>query len=558
MWFRRLCILVLAASAATPGCRPSYHSYEVGELEEERVAKAVKAIAAGIEGVNPDQCVSTLAPGYRDAEFDPGRMETRTSPDGVTVAYWRPNAPEGFLLEMDAARLRDWFAKYIAQWSVPSRALAKIREIQFNEEENSAEAVFFIDVYGLTAAGEGREDLLWVRLKLEEEGNAWFIHRFRIESWTCTFAAKAQFRDVSREVNGSWPHDDHPTALGFRPIPEQTADCGLACGDYDQDGDDDVYLCNGKRDTLLRNRGDGTFEDVTEAAGLGRESEETRHALIADFDNDGWPDLYVANNRMPCRLWKNNGDGTFRDVTETSGVDYVGFCTTASAIDFDRDGLLDIFQSLYGNFYTEFPLPPVYTGEPDRLYRNLGNMRFEEVGEKVGVGDRGWTLGATWGDSNNDGWPDLLLANDFGDKVLYINDHGVDFEDIAEDAGMQDRGFGMSASFGDIDNDGDLDAHFSNMYSNTNWIFTRPELLPMPRILSFIRNMVLRTLEEMTRGNSLFVNEGDGRWRNVTKDAGIEYGQWAWSSEFFDYDVDGDVDIFCLNGFISGTDAEDL
>jgi len=540
------------------GCAPSLRTYEVGELEEERVQKAMKAIAAGIESRDAALCVSCFVPDYSDPAFDPWKATVSVAPDGVVLTTYAPAGPDG-LRAMNLEGMQKTWAEYIAGWKVVSRALAKIRRVTVDETGLAATGRFYLDVYGLSAGGEAREDCIHLETSLVKKADRWWITGLRYDlPFYGTMGARAQFRNVSVEANAAWPHEPHPEARGYLPIPEQTADCGLACGDYDGDGLYDVYLCNGRSNRLLRNKGDGTFEDVTEKAGVADIQGESRGALLADFDNDGHPDLYVSNNRTPCSLFHNNGDGTFTNVTQGSGIEFVGFSTSCTAADYDKDGLLDIYHCNYGNFYEEFPLPPVETGEPNLLFHNLGGMKFEEVGEKAGVDDRGWTLAAAWGDPNNDGWPDILVANDFGDKRIFLNDGEGGFEEASEDTGIIDRNFGMSAAFGDVDNDGDFDIYFSNMYSNTNWIFQRNELLPVPWFLGWLRKDILSTLDEMTRGNTFFINNGDGTFTNATLDTGTVYGQWAWGSEFLDYDADGDLDIYCVNGFISGTDSEDL
>ncbi|NUN49534.1 MAG: VCBS repeat-containing protein [Candidatus Brocadiae bacterium] len=546
----------LSLAVLLSACRPSYQNYEVGELPEERIAKAVKPIAAGLEAMDPALCVSRVTPGFRVEDFDDGAWTEIESGDG-TVVFVRGEGPNRRPLDRDA--LQQVFAEYLSGWRVVSRALAKIRDVQFDDDQVRARAHFYLDVYGLSADGGVREDGLNLALDLEFQGDVGWITSLRFES-PCvgTRSRRAQFRNVSREVNGAWPQEKHPDAKGYLPIPEQTADCGLACGDYDGDGLYDVYLLNGRRNTLLRNRGDGTFEDVTDRAGVGNIEGESRGAILADFDNDGHVDLYVSNIRTPCRLYRNNGDGTFTDVTEGSGLGHVGFSTSCAAADYDRDGKLDLYQCIYGNFYEEFPLPPAESALPDRLYRNLGGMKFQEVSEDAGIVQKGWALACTWGDFDGDMWPEILVANDFGEKRLFRNRQDGTFEDISEEIGLLDRNFGMSAAFGDVDNDGDFDMYFSNMYSNTNWIFQRKELLPMPWFLRPLQKKILGTLDEMTKGNAFFLNNGDGTVTNVTRAWGLEYGQWAWGSEFLDYDADGDLDIYCLNGFISGPDAEDL
>ncbi|KAF0244148.1 MAG: hypothetical protein FD180_2776 [Planctomycetota bacterium] len=555
---RKLIPLLLAATVAGCSNEGRLKNYEVGELEEERVQKAVKAISAGLEAGDAEKCVSTLVQGFLQ-DFDEGRMVTLSSSDGMTLSRWE-QAGCATTREMDREGMKKWFVAYLGTWKVVERALAKIRRVDFDGDKPSqATGRFFLDVYGISSGGEAREDLVYLELRFSKAGDAWQISGLQLDRpFMSSHCGKAQFRNVSREVNGAWPHERHPNARGYLPIPEQTADCGLACGDFDGDGWYDVYLLNGRRKRLLRNKGDGTFEDVAEKAGVLELAGESRSALLVDLDNDGDADLYVANNMTPNKLYRNNGDGTFTDVTEGSGIEYVGFSTSCTVADYDRDGNLDIYQCCYGNFYEVLPLPPAFDGQPSRLYRNLGGLKFKEVGEDAGVDETGWTLAATWGDANNDNWPDLLTANDFGVKGLFINQKDGTFEEVAEDAGCLDTNFGMSAAFGDIDNDGDFDIYFSNMYSNTNWIFQRNEVLPMPWFLGWLRNHILGTLDEMTKGNSLFVNNGDGTFTNITGEAGVEYGQWAWGSEFIDYDADGDLDIYCTNGFISGTDAEDL
>jgi hypothetical protein len=555
---RNLVPFVLAVAFAGCNGQSRYKNYEVGELEEERVQKAVKGIASGLESGDPEKCISTFAPDFHEY-FDEGRMVTFSTPDGMTLSHWEPGGCDT-THEVDRAGMKKWFADYLATWVVVERALAKIRRVDIDPDDATlATGRFFLDVYGISSGGEAREDFIYLELRFRKSETDWQIETIELDKpYASSHCGKAQFRNVSREANASWPHERHPDAKGYLPIPEQTADCGLACGDYDNDGWYDVYLLNGRGKKLLRNKGDGTFEDVSEKSGVAEPTTEARSAIFADFDNDGDADLYVANLHTPNKMYRNNGDGTFTDVSKGSGCDFSGWSTSCTAADYDRDGLIDIYQCCYGDFYNQFPLPPAEDGQPNLLFHNLGGLKFEEVGEAAGVNETGWTLSATWGDPNNDGWPDVLSANDFGDKRLFLNRKDGTFEEVGEKSGCRDRNFGMSASFGDIDNDGDFDIYYSNMFSNTNWIFQRRELLPMPWFLKWMQNIILGTLDDMTKGNTLCINNGDGTYTATSLEAGIDYGQWAWGSEFLDYDADGDLDIYCVNGFISGTDSEDL
>ena len=262
---------------------------------------------------------------------------------------------------------------------------------------------------------------------------------------------------------------------------------GLAVIDYDNDGWMDLYVVNGatiesaragnKRfsSALYRNNHDGTFTDVTAKAGVAN-GYWGKGALAADFNNDGFQDLYVVNYG-PNILYLNNRDGTFTDVTAKAGVGDPRWSSAAAAADYDRDGDLDLFVVNYldydlnrlpvsGKFcsYRGIPVacgPRGLKGAGDSLYRNNGDGTFTDVSEQAGVAGREgfYGLGAAWGDYNNDGWPDLFIANDGLPVYLYQNLHNGKFQEHGEAAGMAFtiRGQTMAAmciSLGDYDNDG--------------------------------------------------------------------------------------------------------
>ncbi|HEV2472599.1 MAG TPA: CRTAC1 family protein [Chthonomonadales bacterium] len=262
-----------------------------------------------------------------------------------------------------------------------------------------------------------------------------------------------QFLDVTARAGIHWIHN--PCRTGKKLLPE-TVGGGGGFIDYNNDGLMDILLINGAplpgyhgaapRLALYRNNGNGTFTDVTEQSGLNFHGYGMGLA-VGDYDNDGWPDLFITAVGQ-CRLYHND-HGHFRDVTRSSGIDVKGFCTGAAWIDYDRDGLLDLFVARYVEWSpaTDLPCGPKgarqycppnqYKGAPPALFHNLGNGRFEDVSAKAGIlGHPSKTLSVTPCDLNDDGWPDLYLANDTEPDVLLLNNQNGTFRDVALAGGV--------------------------------------------------------------------------------------------------------------------------
>ena len=337
---------------------------------------------------------------------------------------------------------------------------------------------------------------------------------------------------------------------------------GVSVGDYDGDGLDDIYVSQpeGLPNRLFRNKGDGTFEDVTEAAGVGV-LDRTSQALFADVDNDGDQDLILLTRTGPM-LFRNDGKGHFtRDADAFQfkrGLQ--GSLTSAAMADYDRDGFLDIYLCAYGYFIgvsedkagPPDPYHDALNGSPNVLLHNDGHGRFVEVTDEVGldVNNDRFSFAAAWGDYDGDGWPDLLVANDFGRKNLYHNEGLVDgkvhFKDVAAAAGVEDYGAGMSAAFVDFDNDGRLDVYTGNM-----WTAAGQRVTAAPGFKPDAPPEIREIYRRHTRGNSLFRNRGDGTFEDVTLAARAEFGRWAWSSDAFDFDNDGWQDLYVVNGMFT-------
>ncbi len=318
-----------------------------------------------------------------------------------------------------------------------------------------------------------------------------------------------------------------------------------AAGDYDGDGWIDLYVTNsskGQPNWLYRNNGDGTFTDVAGAAGVAAANDENgvgMDCIWADLDNDRRLDLYIVRWGRDL-IYRNNGDGTFTDVTAAwipGGTPWANG-NAVIALDYDRDGRLDLYV---GNYFREVDLWHLDTtlimhdsfevarnAGRNFLYHQRPDGKFEEVAARLGVDDPGWTLAVGSADVDNDGWPDLYVANDFGPDKLFLNDGSGGFVDVSAAAIGRDTRKGMNVDFGDFNNDGWLDIYVTN----------------------------ITTAEYLKEGNMLWRNNGpDGsgltRFMDISPESHTYNGGWGWGAKFFDYDNDGDLDLFSANGFIS-------
>ncbi len=338
---------------------------------------------------------------------------------------------------------------------------------------------------------------------------------------------------------------------------------GIAAGDFDNDGFDDLYICQpaGLPNRLYRNRGDGTFEDVTEKSGVGV-LDNTACALFADFENKGLQDLLVVCGSGPL-LFLNQGDGTFslkRDAFKFAQPPQ-GTFTHAALADYDKDGRLDIYFCLY-NYYLgldqyHYPVPyfDARNGPPNFLLHNEGNATFSDRTETAGLNanNNRYSFACAWGDCNSNGFPDLYVANDFGRSNLYRNNGDGTFTDVSTDAHVEEVGAGMSASWSDFNNEGHQDIYAANMWSSAGQRASAQKVFH-EKAPEEIRALYRRH----ARGNSLYRNEGDGRFQNISDQAGVEMGRWSWCADFWDFDHDGYPDLYVANGYISGPDRNDL
>jgi hypothetical protein len=329
---------------------------------------------------------------------------------------------------------------------------------------------------------------------------------------------------------------------------------GLAVGDVNGDGLEDVYLCQGGGlpNRLLRQNPDGTVTDIAPPSRIDW-LDDTRAALLVDLDNDGHQDL-VASISGGVILARGDGTGAF---TVRGGMPFDGGYSIAAA-DYDGDGRLDLYVTRYQTSDIALGLPAPYhdanNGPANALFRNEGNLAFADVTERVGLDDNNsrFSFAAAWADGDGDGDLDLYVANDFGRNNLYRNDRGR-FRDVAADAGVEDISAGMGVTWGDPDLDGDLDLYVSNMFSSAGQRITYQRRF-RPTTDADTRSAYQRH----ARGNSLFMNAGDGTFVDATMAAGVWMGRWSWGAQFVDLNNDGLEDLFVPNGFVTNEIVDDL
>lgn len=352
-----------------------------------------------------------------------------------------------------------------------------------------------------------------------------------------------QMVDVTAEAGITFEHN-----LGDPEMTNIVESTGAGCAffDYDGDGDMDIYLVNGcyhpgishpmgrklagkLKNALYRNNGDGTFTDVTDVAGVG-DLGYGMACVAADYDNDGDADLFVTNYG-PSVFYRNNGDGTFSNVTKEVGVENDLFGIGATFFDYDGDGWLDLYVGNYVTYDPDykyyypaeaFPGPLAYKGQPDVLYRNRGDGTYEDATQKAGVyNPEGRAMGVTSCDIDNDGDVDIFVCNDAMENYMYQNNGDGTFTNVALLTGT---GFGQN---------GEATSAMGPEFGDFNLDGLLDLLVP-----------------DMNYG-CLYKNIGDGLYEEMSAQMGLAsvLGQYvSWSGNFFDYDGDGYLDILIVNG----------
>jgi tetratricopeptide (TPR) repeat protein/peroxiredoxin len=398
------------------------------------------------------------------------------------------------------------------------------------------------------------------------------LHRWKVLDETRSRSLAPVFLDVADHAFGGNPSytwqflhgtDYWRTVLDGASGIDIYGHNGVSVADIDGDGLDDLYVCQpaGLPNRLFRNRGDGTFEDITEQSGLGV-LENTACALFADLNNNGRQDLIVVRAGGPL-LFVNLGNGKFRAMPDAFQFANPpqGTFTGAAIADYDRDGRLDIYFCLYSYYQGadqyRYPMPyhDAQNGPPNFMMRNNRDGTFTDVTKKSGL-DRNntrFSFCCAWSDFNGDQWPDLYVVNDFGRKNLYRNNGDGTFTDIAPEAGVEDVGAGMSVCWRDFDNDGKEDLYVADMWTAAGLRISQQE--------NFQKDAGADTralYRKHAMGNSLFHNAGKERFADASARSETAMGRWAWSADAWDFNHDGLSDLYIANGMISGATRDDL
>ena len=511
-----------------------------------------------------------LDPSIEASTLSPTKESTVRSGFGLEVIR-RQFSPDLILGRDRFVRgFQTWLGK-IAQLETAEFEIYGIEEI--SNAPLSARLEVRYDIVGIHNDQRREERVGSWRIEWSRDATqAWKARRWVTSEETICIADGPIFRDVTSQALGADESykqqmlrsaDDWRTVMDGAIGVDVYGNNGVATGDFDNDGFDDFYVCQpaGLPNRLYRNRGDGTFEDVTERAGVGV-LDNTACALFADFDNRGMQDLLVVCGTGPL-LFLNQGNGKFslkRDAFKFSRPPQ-GTFTHAAVADYDRDGRLDIYFCMYmyylGLDQYHYPIPyyDARNGPPNCLFHNQGNGTFVETTEAAGLNadnDR-YSFACAWGDSNSNGLPDLFVANDFGSSQLYRNNGNGTFSVVSKEAHVESVGAGMSCCWSDFDNDGHQDIYVPSM-----WEAAGQRVSAQKQFHQNAPENIRELYQRHARGNALYRNQGDGTFQNIGHKAGVEMGRWSWSSDFWDFDHDGYVDLYVANGYLSGPEKEDL
>jgi len=510
-----------------------------------------------------------LDPSFKAAPLIPAQERNMRSGNGVEVL--RRKFPG--VAALGAGQFLEQLRTYLAPFAHLETVEFQIFEIA--QTANSPLRVRTGIRYDLAGVRQDslREERIgcWLTEWIRPDARDWRVSTWVATEETLSRAEQPTFVDVTAPALGA--SESYKTQMlrstdYWRTVLDEACginvygNCGVAAGDFDNDGLDDLYVCqpSGLPNRLYRNRGDGTFEDVTDVAGVGV-LDGSACALFADFENRGLEDLLVVCASGPL-LFRNQGNGRFSHKPDAFQFANrpAGTFTGAAIADYDRDGRLDIYFCLY-TYYVgldqyRYPVPyfDARNGPPNFLFHNEGKGTFLDRTEAAGLNvdnDR-YSFACTWNDYNGDGWPDLCVVNDFGRNNLYRNNGDGTFTPVSSEASVDEVGAGMSACWLDFDNDGKQDLYAAGM-----WVADGMRIFGQPQFHAHAAEEIRAHYRRHMSGNSLYRNQGNGKFQNVAVAAGVEMGRWAWSTDAWDFDHDGYSDLYVANGYISGAGGPD-
>ena len=366
-----------------------------------------------------------------------------------------------------------------------------------------------------------------------------------------------KFQDTCRESGIDWKATIVADAAKEYIAAHYDHGNGIAVADVDGDGLFDFYLTSQLgANALLKNLGEGKFQDVANQAGVEMADRIGVTASFADYDNDGDADLFVTTVRGGNALFRNDGDFKFTDVSQEAGIDYVGHSSAAVFFDYDRDGLLDLFVTNVGKYTTEEIGPGGYyrsftrafsghlrpdLTEPSILYKNIDGKRFEDVTEAMKLDDGSWSGAATPIDANNDGWPDLYILDMQGHDEYFENLQGKGFQKRSRELFPKTPWGAMGVKVFDFDNDGRLDLYITDMHSD----MSEKVGIDKEKLKANMKwpESMLRTKGQSVWGNALYHKQADGSYEEISDAVGAE-NYWPWGLSVDDLNADGWQDAF--------------
>lgn len=524
--------------------------------------KAIGALLHHPDRISADTLAELAAEDVVSSPLRPDRLDLVAKDGDVAVRRARSAVPAG------AHRGRQGLAEALRELAAPLSAKsdvhAEFKIVRITKDGERADTLVYYHASARAASGSVQQNAIWrCRWLLGDQSAAPLLASIELESYEELDSTRsALFSDCTRAVlarNASWEAQLHPSLDHWRARLDRSFGVrvyghnGIAVGDANGDGLDDLFVCQGAGlpDRLFVQNLDGSATDVSVEAGVDALG-ETKSALFLDLDNDGDQDLIIATSEHLVAM-SNDGKGRFqaRFSMEAPSV------YSLAAADYDADGKVDVYAACYKQPEDGQPPLPYYdatNGQPNHLYRNEGNFVFRDVTAATGMDENNnrFSFAASWEDYDNDGDPDLYVANDFGRDNLYRNNGGK-FTDVAGAAGVDDIGAGMGVSWADFDRDGLMDLYVSDMFSSAGG-----RVAYQPRFQPGATPESQAAFRRHARGNSLFRNNGDGSFTDVSETAGVTMGRWAWGALFLDINNDGFEDIYVPNGFITNPSTDDL
>jgi hypothetical protein len=550
--------------------------------ESEQVSEAAQTKLAGLLGLiaspqrlNVEVVAEAVTDDFRCQPLRPADLQEQFRTGGLSVWRWSGTSTDLPAAHNDgAAALVSALRQLAKRFSDNSQIRTHVKTIDVEVTDAGVTTTALVDASGQTGHGLLEWHATW-RCQWSRTGDALrlkMIQSHDYEEVVTRGASGAWFAECTEAVLGKNQSYQQQLLYGLNHWIKRVerihgigvyARCGVAVGDVNGDGLDDLYVCQpgGLPNRLFVQNLDGTATDRSHDAGVDWLA-HTSSALLVDLDNDGDQDLVIP---MPHSLlvMENDGQGRFQHRTSLELADLD--VQSLSAADYNVDGYLDLYVCVGFAIASARPSEPrspfVYhdsnDGGANVLFRNAMSedpWSFVDATSSAGleVDNRRHSLAAAWEDYDNDGDVDLYVANDYGRNCLYRNDAGH-FMNVAAQAGVVDFGSGMSVSWGDYDRDGWMDIYVANMFSSAGSRITRQAMF-RPEADQSLRAIYQR----FAKGNSLFKNDGQGGFSEVGTEAAVEMGRWAWSSLFVDLNNDSWEDLLVANGYVTTQDTGDL